>query len=98
MKYPGVFENVESAAALLGALASDSRIYVLRRLADGEVPAGVLAPELGISQPALSQHLSRLRRLGLVRIRREAQMVYYRCDTVVAKTMLAALSALPQAE
>ena len=37
----------------------------------------VLAHLLGLSQSALSQHLSKLRALGLVSARRDAQTVYY---------------------
>jgi DNA-binding transcriptional ArsR family regulator len=68
MMYPCLIVNTESAAALLDAPASDNRLHILRRLVGVEVSAGALAPEIGISQPALSQQLTKLRKLGLVRI------------------------------
>ena len=95
MKYPYLSANIEGAAALLDALASENRLHILRRLTGGEVSAGALAPEIGISQPALSQQLTKLRKLGLVRVRREAQTIYYWCDNAAVKTLLRTVSNLP---
>jgi DNA-binding transcriptional ArsR family regulator len=50
---------------------------VLRRLANGEIPAKELATSVGLSQSALSHHLNVLRRQQVVKARREAQTIYY---------------------
>jgi DNA-binding transcriptional ArsR family regulator len=39
---------------------------------------GALVETLGLSQSALSQHLAKLRRDGLVQYRRESQTLFYR--------------------
>lgn len=64
-------------AALLSALANEKRILILKCILDREVPVGELAELVGLSQSALSQHLAKLRILGLVSTRRDAQMIYY---------------------
>jgi DNA-binding transcriptional ArsR family regulator len=44
----------------------------------GEMSVGALVETLGLSQSALSQHLAKLRRDGLVQYRRESQTLRYR--------------------
>ena len=75
-------EQAGEAAALLKALANETRLLVLCHLAEeGELSVGGLLKRLDLGQSALSQHLSRLREEGLVATRREAQTIYYRvCD------------------
>ncbi|MDX1444420.1 MAG: metalloregulator ArsR/SmtB family transcription factor, partial [Gammaproteobacteria bacterium] len=50
---------------------------ILCKLAEGEKSVGQLNEQLDLSQSALSQHLSVLRRDGLVSTRREAQTIHY---------------------
>ena len=67
------------AARLLKLVANEKRLVILCFLATrGEMPVGALVEALGLSQSALSQHLARLRRDGLVLFRREAQTLHYR--------------------
>ena len=67
------------AARLLKLLANEKRLVILCFLATrGEMPVGALVEALGLSQSALSQHLARLRRDGLVFFRRESQTLHYR--------------------
>jgi len=67
------------AARLLKLLANEKRLIILCFLATcGEMPVGALVEALGLSQSALSQHLARLRRDGLVLFRRESQTLHYR--------------------
>jgi ArsR family transcriptional regulator, virulence genes transcriptional regulator len=65
------------AAELLRAMAHGARLKVLCELAGGEKSAGDLVEASGLSQSALSQHLARLRKDGLVATRRDAQTIYY---------------------
>jgi ArsR family transcriptional regulator len=51
---------------------------VLCALRGGELSVGALLEILGPSQSALSQHLARLRRDGLVTTLRTGQTIYYR--------------------
>jgi len=67
------------AARLLKLLANEKRLVILCFLATrGEMAVGALVEALGLSQSALSQHLARLRRDGLVLFRRESQTLHYR--------------------
>jgi DNA-binding transcriptional ArsR family regulator len=69
----------QAAAQLLKLLANEKRLVILCFLATrGEMPVSALAEALNLSQSALSQHLAKLRRDGLVQFRREAQTLHYR--------------------
>lgn len=82
------------AAALLKALANETRLMVLCTLVGGEHSVSELQDACNLSQSALSQHLARLRDEGLVATRREAQSIYYRLDDPMAASLLATLAAL----
>lgn len=69
--------HAHDAAQLLKALANEHRLLILCRLAEGEHSVGELNARVPLSQSSLSQHLSVLRRDGLVATRREAQTIYY---------------------
>ncbi len=63
---------------VLKLLANQKRLLVLCRLAAvGETPASALAQAVGLSRSAVSQHLTRLRKEGLVAFRRDGQTVFY---------------------
>ena len=80
-------ERVEEAVRMLRLLANERRLMVLcHLLARGEMNVGSLADLVGLSQPALSQHLAQMRAEGLVATRREAQTIWYRvADPNVAR-------------
>jgi len=59
------------------ALAHPHRMKVLDLLRGGEKCVCELAPEVGISESNLSQHLAILRKAGLVEPRREGHSIYY---------------------
>ncbi|NKN39707.1 winged helix-turn-helix transcriptional regulator [Agrobacterium sp. a22-2] len=77
MNTKALSEHSNSAAGLLTAMANPKRLMILCSLVEGEVPVGVLASQVGLSQSALSQHLSKLRAQKLVKTRRDAQTIYY---------------------
>ncbi|MGH2927147.1 MAG: ArsR/SmtB family transcription factor [Candidatus Dormibacteraceae bacterium] len=70
----------ERLAATFGALADPTRARVVHLLLERELCTADLAVVVGVSEPAVSQHLKVLRGLGLVRARREGRFVYYRLD------------------
>lgn len=86
---PALEAQAARAAALLRLLANDRRLLLLcRLLAEGEVTVNRLAGAVGLSQPALSQHLTRLREDGLVATRREGTTIHYRiADERVARLL-----------
>ncbi|MCT7660416.1 ArsR/SmtB family transcription factor [Mycobacterium deserti] len=55
-----------SASAVLDALGDKTRRAILEKLIDGPVAVGVLADQLPISRPAVSQHLRVLKDADLV--------------------------------
>jgi DNA-binding transcriptional ArsR family regulator len=71
-------ENAEQAARLLKTLANPGRLMILCNLLQQENSVGELEAQVGLSQSALSQHLSRMRAEGLVDSRRDGQNVIYR--------------------
>lgn len=76
--------NVDRVVVLLKAISNEKRLLILCALSHDEKSVGVLEEKVGISQSALSQHLARLRRDGIVKTRREAQTIYYSvCDKSV---------------
>jgi ArsR family transcriptional regulator len=60
------------------AIAHPHRMKVLDLLRKGERCVCELAPELGITESNLSQHLAILRKAGLVDTRREGHAIFYR--------------------
>jgi len=76
---------------LLKAVGNERRLEIVYYLLSGERAVGELEELVGLSQSALSQHLARLRRDGMVKTRRDAQKIYYSiADSRVAE-LLAAL-------
>ena len=60
------------------AIAHLHRMKVLDLLRQGERCVCEMAPELGITESNLSQHLAILRKAGLVDARREGHSIFYR--------------------
>jgi DNA-binding transcriptional ArsR family regulator len=54
------------AAHLAAALADDTRLSILRLLADGTKPVELLCVDLEMTQPAVSYHLQYLLAAGMV--------------------------------
>lgn len=70
-------QSASRASSLMKTLGHKDRLMILCHLASGEKSVGHIADLLEISQSPLSQHLSRMRKEGLVETRREAQTIYY---------------------
>jgi ArsR family transcriptional regulator, virulence genes transcriptional regulator len=83
--------KAEQAAALLGAMANGKRLMVLCTLLEGEKSAGTLAEIVALSPAALSQHLGKLRALGLVAARRDGQTIRYSLAGVAVAQILETL-------
>ena len=67
----------DRASALMKTLGHKGRLMVLCQLASGEKSVGELSAVLDMPQSPLSQHLSRMRKEGLVGTRRDAQTIFY---------------------
>lgn len=86
--------DFQTWARFLSVLANEERLKALDRLSREQLPVGVLAESIGVSQSALSQHLARLRLAQVVKPRRAAQTVYYTIDSTAVLTMLSTLREL----
>ena len=86
--------NTSKLTMVLKAMSNLRRMQILSELADGKERSvsqiEVLMPEL--SQSALSQHLARLRKTGLVSTRRESQTIYYTIQDADVKRILRLLN------
>lgn len=70
-------EGLAQLARLFRVLAEPNRLRIMVLLMQRETCVCELLPEMGISQPLLSHHLSVLTEAGLIRPRRQAQRIYY---------------------
>ena len=88
-------ENEQSkVTTVLRAIGNSKRLRILNELADGgERSVSELEAIISnLSQSALSQHLSRLRRANIVRTRRESQTIYYSIEDTDVLRILRLLS------
>lgn len=83
--------NIEVAVSLLKALSNERRLMIICALYQGEKSVGELEAIVGLSQSALSQHLARLRRDGLVNTRRNAQTIFYSMNDRATEAILRTL-------
>ncbi|WP_425406089.1 ArsR/SmtB family transcription factor [Hwanghaeella sp.] len=72
-----VSAHLVDIVTLLKAMGNERRFEILHYLSEEEKAVGELEELVGLSQSALSQHLARLRRDGMVKTRRDAQKIYY---------------------
>jgi len=94
MDFKKLEEKPEKASALLKALANEKRLMIVCILSQGEKNVGELEQFVGLSQSALSQHLARLRRDGIVDTRREAQTIFYSLKDKSVSKLLECLSGI----
>ncbi len=78
-------------ADICKTMADPKRLMIVHELREGELSVGELASRLELPQSNISQHLSLMRRRGIVTTRREGTSIYYSlaslkiadaCDTV----------------
>lgn len=71
---------MQDQVLLLKSLADPTRVKILVLIRDEELCVCELQAILQISQPAVSQHLAKLRAAGLVQERRAGMWTYYRAN------------------
>jgi DNA-binding transcriptional ArsR family regulator len=81
----------DRASALLKAMANRHRLLILCQLVERERSVGELAECLGIRDSGVSQHLTLLRKDGLVAPRRDGQTIWYSISSAEARTLLSTL-------
>ena len=70
-------ESACAATRYLKAISHQGRLMILCHLAEGEKSVTELEQFLAMRQAAVSQQLSRLRKEGLVRPRRDGKAIFY---------------------
>jgi DNA-binding transcriptional ArsR family regulator len=76
-------------ASTFQALADPTRAKIVYSLLNQELCTCDLAAIVGISEPGVSQHLAVLRRLRLIRSRRNGKVIYHSLDDEHISTLLA---------
>ena len=78
----------------LKALADEKRLKILQMLLSSDLCVGALAKHLGISKPAVSQHLRILRKAGLVKGEKRGYWTHYMVDRQALARVAADLNEL----
>src|ERR1019366_9659872 len=81
----------DQASELLKSLGNRHRLLMLCQLTEGDRSVGDLAAFLGLRDSTVSQHLSLLRRDGLVQARRDGQTIWYSIASAPARRVLETL-------
>ncbi len=80
-----------STDAVLRALADPNRRQIIRLIQDTELPAGQIATHFTLTQQAVSQHLTVLKRAGLLDERRDGTRRLYRFQPAALEPVRAML-------
>lgn len=70
-------KQTQELLTLIKSLADESRIAILRLVAQQEVSVGDLAKQVDLGEPTVSHHLTKLREVGLVTVRTEGNQRFY---------------------
>ena len=70
-------EQLQRAAETLRVVSHPARLRVVEILVDGERSVTEIQDTLGITQSLTSQHLSNMRVRGVLKCRKDGNMVYY---------------------
>lgn len=87
--------DFERLADTLKALADPTRLRVLALLHIRDCCVCELVPLFGISQPAISKHMSRLKSAGLVQESRQGMWVFYSVNRAKLAEVGLSLTSLP---
>lgn len=69
--------HLKKSSQILKVLGNFYRLQIVTLLLNGEKNVSELNRSVKVSQPALSQHLSKLRREGILGARREQRQIFY---------------------
>lgn len=81
-------DQADNVAQLLTAMSNPKRLMILCHLLDSEKSVGEIATLVDLGQSPLSQHLAKLRALGLVSTRRAGQSIRYRLASYKVEEVL----------
>jgi len=84
-------EKIRAASEGLRAIAHETRLSVLCHLLSGPMCVQELMEATGAAQSNLSQHLAKMRLMGIVTNEKRGQQVYYRIVNPVFGELVGAL-------
>ncbi|NPD19704.1 winged helix-turn-helix transcriptional regulator [Rhodophyticola sp. DY48A3-103] len=84
--------RAEEIAGLLKLMSNKSRLLILCRLSSGKASVSELCAVVGLSQSAISQHLAKMRRDGLVKGEKDGLQINYSITDPRCLDLLAHLS------
>ncbi len=84
-------EKAAEVAKLLAAMASPVRLLILCALVEREKSVTELVNRMSISQSSVSQHLAKMRMLGLVTARRDEKNIFYHLASDQVRSVLTTL-------
>lgn len=87
-------EKIAEASRLLRAVAHELRLAILCHLGEGPKTVSELIALTGASQSNLSQHLAKMRMMGLLRCERRSQQMVYRLADPAFARIIAALKSI----
>lgn len=73
-------QSIEPLVDLLKALGHPARLRILALLRDGELCVCQINAVIGLAPSTVSEHLTELRRTGLLEERKEGRWVHYRLN------------------
>ncbi|SFG64996.1 ArsR/SmtB family transcription factor [Sporolactobacillus nakayamae] len=88
-------ERVSELSSLLKLLGDKTRLTLLSYLKHKELCVCELVDVLNVSQPAISQHLKKLRLAGIIQERKQGTWVYYSLNENIPNYVSVIIDALP---
>jgi len=84
-------DKIAAAAEALKGIANERRLHILCSLLDGRKNVSELQEVTGINQSNLSQHLAKMRALGVLLSTRDGKQVYYTISHPAFRKIIEAL-------
>ncbi|SFG96998.1 ArsR/SmtB family transcription factor [Sporolactobacillus nakayamae] len=91
-------KTIESMSDLLKIVGDKTRLKMLAFLKQGERCVCEFVDLFDLSQPAISQHLKKMRAAGLINERKQGTWVYYRLNDQLPSYVTEIIQALPLLE
>jgi len=85
--YCAAMARAATTSDAFNAVAEPRRRAILNFLGPAERPVGDIVTTLRLDQPSVSKHLRVLRRVGLVRVRREGRRKLYRINAAAIRPL-----------
>ncbi len=86
-----MYASASNAAQFLRSIGSEHRLMILCCLMEGSKTVTEICQAIGARQALVSQHLTRLRLDGLVKVEREGTFAHYSMDDPLVRNIVTAL-------